>query len=80
MALSPPVLNLVGQIVTALPPSGAPPILTAGGLPNGTHLATFLSLSVAGAVVGTHFLFTQESLYSDVQKRAIIASKSGTAM
>ena len=66
--------------MTALPPSGAPPVLAAGGLSNGAHLAAFLSLGAAGAVVGTRFLFAQESLYSDVQKRAIIAAKSGTAV
>ncbi|KAI9464575.1 inosine monophosphate dehydrogenase [Lactarius psammicola] len=69
-ASSPPVLNLVPQIVSALPPFGAPPVLAAGGLSDGAHLAAFLTLGAAGAV---------ESLYSDVQKRAIIAAKSGSA-
>ena len=55
-------------------------MLAAGGLSDGAHLAAFLTLGAAGAVVGTRFLFSQESLYSDVQKRAIIAAKSGTAV
>ncbi|KAH9004654.1 2-nitropropane dioxygenase [Lactarius hatsudake] len=79
-ASSPPVLNLVPQIVSALPPFGAPPVLAAGGLSDGAHLAAFLTLGAAGAVVGTRFLFAQESLYSDVQKRAIIAARSGSAV
>jgi len=67
--------------VSALPLTGvAPPVLAAGGLSDGAHLAAFLALGAAGAVVGTRFLFAQESLYSDVQKRAIIAAKSGTAV
>ena len=66
--------------MSALPPAGAPPVLAAGGLSNGAHLAAFLSLGAAGAVVGTRFLFAQESLYSDVQKRAIIAAKSGSTV
>jgi len=79
-ASAPPVLNLLPQIVSALPPIGAPPVLAAGGLSEGAHLAAFLTLGAAGAVVGTRFLFAQESLYSDVQKRAIIAAKTGSAV
>ena len=55
-------------------------MLAAGGLSSGAHLAAFLTLGAAGAVVGTRFLLAQESLYSDVQKRAIIAAKSGSAV
>jgi len=79
-ASAPPVLNLVPQILSALPPSGAPPVLAAGGLASGAHLAAFLTLGSAGAVVGTRFLVAEESQYSDAQKRAIIAAKSGTAV
>ena len=74
------MLNLVREIVSALPPIGAPPVLAAGGLSSGAHLSAFLTLGAAGAVVGTRFLFAQESLYSDVQKRAIIAAKSGSTV
>jgi len=55
-------------------------VLAAGGLSNGAHLAAFLTLGAAGAVVGTRFLFAQESRYGDMQKRAIIAAKSGSAV
>jgi len=77
---APPVLNLVPQILSALPPTGAPPVLAAGGLSSGAHLAAFLTLGAAGAVVGTRFLVAEESQYTDVQKRAIIAAKSGSAV
>lgn len=79
-ASAPPILNLVPQILSALPPSGAPPVLAAGGLSTGGHLAAFLTLGAAGAVVGTRFLVAKESLYSDVHKQAIIAAKSGSAV
>ena len=46
-------------------------MLAAGGLSSGAHLAAFLTLGAAGAVVGTRFLVAEESLYSDVQKRAV---------
>ncbi len=55
-------------------------MLAAGGLSSGGHLAAFLTLGAAGAVVGTRFLVAEESLYSDAQKRAIIAAKSGSAV
>jgi nitronate monooxygenase len=55
-------------------------VLAAGGLSSGGHLAAFLTLGAAGAVVGTRFLVAEESLYSNVQKRAIIAAKSGSAV
>jgi nitronate monooxygenase len=55
-------------------------VLAAGGLSSGGHLAAFLTLGAAGAVVGTRFLVAEESLYSDAQKRAIIAAKPGSAV
>ncbi|KAI0305941.1 2-nitropropane dioxygenase [Multifurca ochricompacta] len=83
-ASAPPVFNLVPQILSALsalPSSGAPPpVLAAGGLSSGAHLSAFLTLGAAGAVVGTRFLVAEECQYSDVQKRAIIAAKSSSAV
>jgi len=80
LASAPPVLNLLPQTLSAFPPSEAPPVLAAGGLSSGSHLAAFLTLGAAGAVVGTRFLVAEECQYSDVQKRAIIAAKSGSAV
>lgn len=51
-------------------------MLAAGGLSSGGHLAAFLTLGAAGAVVGTRFLVAEESQYSEVQKRSIVAAKS----
>jgi len=80
LASAPPVLNLLPQTLSAFPPSEAPPVLAAGGLSSGSHLAAFLTLGAAGAVVGTRFLVAEECQYSDVQKRAIIAAKSESAV
>jgi nitronate monooxygenase len=79
-ASAPPVLNLVPEVLSALPPSGAPPVLAAGGLSSGGHLAAFLTLGAAGAVVGTRFLVAEESQYPEVHKRAIIAAKTGSTV
>jgi nitronate monooxygenase len=51
-------------------------VLAAGGLSSGGHLAAFLTLGAAGAVVGTRFLVAEESQYSEAQKRSIVAAKS----
>ncbi|KAH9025382.1 hypothetical protein EDB85DRAFT_1893898 [Lactarius pseudohatsudake] len=54
------VVRWVGHfrpVASPCPPFGAPPMLAAGGLSDGAHLAAFLTLAAAGAVVGTRFLF-----------------------
>ncbi|KAJ7460544.1 2-nitropropane dioxygenase [Mycena latifolia] len=70
-----PVLNLVPLILSAIP-ADSPPILAAGGLANGAHLAALLTLGASGAVFGTRMLLAHESLYSDVQRRALVSASS----
>ncbi|OCH91017.1 2-nitropropane dioxygenase [Obba rivulosa] len=70
---APSTFTLVSSILSALPHSG-PPVLAAGGLANGTHAAAYLTLGCAGAVFGTRFLLTPESLYTDAQKAALISA------
>ncbi|KAG8220867.1 2-nitropropane dioxygenase [Butyriboletus roseoflavus] len=72
---APPLFTLVSSIIAALPKDG-PPLLAAGGLVNGSQVASLLVLGAAGAVLGTRFLMTPESLYSDAQKEALVAAKS----
>ena len=72
---APPLLTLIPSILHCLR-DGAPPLLAAGGLNNGCHVASVLALGAAGAVLGTRFLATSESLYTDAQKRALVAAKS----
>lgn len=66
---------LVSSILAAFP-KGGPPLLAAGGLVTGNQIASFLVLGAAGAVLGTRFLMTPESLYSDSQKKALVSAKS----
>lgn len=72
-------MNLVSSIISSTN-DGAPPILAAGGLANGAHVASFLTLGADGAVLGTRFLLTPESLYTDAQRQALLsATDSSTA-
>jgi len=50
--------------------------LAAGGLANGAHVASFLTLGADGAVLGTRFLLTPESLYTDAQRQALLAAST----
>ncbi|KAG6329153.1 hypothetical protein ID866_9935 [Astraeus odoratus] len=68
---APPLLTLVPFILQALP-EDAPPLLAAGGLNSGGHVASLLILGAAGAVLGTRFLATPESLYNEAQKIALV--------
>lgn len=72
---APPLFTLVSSILAALPKDG-PPLLAAGGLVTGSQVASLLVLGAAGAVLGTRFLMTPESLYSDAQKKVLVAAKS----
>lgn len=71
---APSVFALVSSILTALPQG--PPVLAAGGLATGAHVAAFLTLGAAGAVLGTRFLLTTESLYTGPQKAALLMAES----
>ncbi|KAJ6591807.1 2-nitropropane dioxygenase [Mycena vulgaris] len=70
-----PLLNLVPLILSAMP-ADRPPILAAGGLANGAHLAALLAMGADGVVMGTRFLLAHESLYSDAQRRALVSATS----
>ncbi|KAK7679463.1 hypothetical protein QCA50_017517 [Cerrena zonata] len=75
---APPTLSLVTSILKHLPENG-PPVVAAGGLSNGSHVAAFLTLGASGAVLGTRFLLTPESRYTDAQRaRLLTASAEST--
>jgi len=76
---APPLLNLVSSIIANSPTDG-PPLLAAGGLSHGAHVASFLTLGAAGAVLGTRFLLTPESFYTDMQKHALLAAKDSSTV
>lgn len=74
---TPPLLTLVPSILAVLPKDG-PPLLAAGGLSTGGHVASLLTLGVSGVVLGTRFLMTKESFYNEVQKNVLVMA-SGNA-
>lgn len=76
---SPPLLTLLSEILANLSEEG-PPILGAGGLVNGGHIAALLSLGASGAVLGTRFLLSPESLYSDSQRHALTSAGTGSSV
>ena len=71
-----PLLTLFPLVSSLWPPAGGPPLLAAGGLANGAHVAALLALGASGAVLGTRFLLSPESLYTPVQRRALLAADS----
>jgi nitronate monooxygenase len=73
---SPAVRTLLAEVLAALPP-GHPPILAAGGLGSGRDLAEMITTHGAdGAVMGTRFLATTESLYPEAKKVRICEAKA----
>lgn len=65
--------DLIAAILAA---SGGkcPPLLAAGGLANGKDVASMIRLGASGAVLGTRFVLSHESTYSDDQKKALLAA------
>ena len=72
---APSLITLVSDILHEFP-NGLPPLLGAGGLVSGTCVAALLALGASGAVFGTRFVVTPESLYVPEQKTALCAAKS----
>lgn len=72
---APPLLTLVPSILAVLPKDG-PPLLAAGGLSTGGHVASLLTLGVSGVVLGTRFLMTKESFYNEVQKNVLVMASA----
>ncbi|MBL6750302.1 MAG: nitronate monooxygenase [Nevskia sp.] len=67
-------LPLVPAVVDAVAPI---PVLAAGGIGDGRGLAAALMLGACGAMLGTRFYASAESLGRDAAKRRIVASDGG---
>ncbi|KAI0080167.1 NPD-domain-containing protein [Panus rudis PR-1116 ss-1] len=72
---APPTFSLVSSILEKTP-GNRPPIIAAGGLSNGSQVAAYLTLGASGAVLGTRFLLTPESPYTDGQKNALLSASA----
>jgi nitronate monooxygenase len=69
-----PLLSLVPSVLKVVP--SQIPVLAAGGLVTGAHMAALLALGAAGIVVGTRFLTAPESQYTDGQRKALLDADS----
>ena len=71
---------LISEVLIAATDGHPPPLVGAGGLAIGTQIASLLTLGVSGVVLGTRFLLSPESLYSDSQRQALIAADSSNSV
>jgi nitronate monooxygenase len=70
-------IALVPQVVDAV----KVPVIAAGGIADGRGLAAVFALGAGGAQIGTAYLFTPESLISDLHRTALGAARDdGTAL
>ncbi|KAK2465628.1 hypothetical protein APHAL10511_002172 [Amanita phalloides] len=74
-----PLMTLLPVILAAVPPGG-PLVIAAGGLTTGTQVAAVLTLGASGVAIGTRFLLTPESFYTDTQKKALMDADSGSTV
>ncbi|EIN06178.1 NPD-domain-containing protein [Punctularia strigosozonata HHB-11173 SS5] len=72
-ATAPPLLSLIPSTLAALRSAGLQdvPVLATGGLARGSQVAAVLALGADGAVLGTRFLLSHQSLYTDAQKKVL---------
>ena len=63
-------------MIKSVIPDAGPLLVAAGGLTQGAHVASLLTLGAAGVVIGTRFLLSPESSYTDIQKQALISANS----
>lgn len=64
-------MALVPQVVDAV----SVPVIAAGGIADGRGIAAAFALGAAGAQIGTAYLFTPESLVSDLHRAALVEAR-----
>ena len=69
-------MTLFPLVASLVPESNGPPLLAAGGVATGSQVAALLALGASGVVLGTRFLLSPESLYTDAQRRALLDAES----
>ncbi|KAJ8690741.1 hypothetical protein PTI98_012145 [Pleurotus ostreatus] len=74
---APPLFSLLPAILAAFPPGQGPLVIGAGGVSTGAQVAALLTLGASGAAVGTRFLFTPESIYTDDMKAELVKADFG---
>jgi nitronate monooxygenase len=68
---APPLLTLLQAVLDALPADRALVVAT-GGVSTGQQVAALLTLGADGVALGTRLLFTEECVYTDAMKEAIV--------
>ena len=71
LATQPGTFALVPQVVDAV----QVPVIAAGAIADGRGIAAAFALGATGALVGTAFLFTPESLITDIYRAALHAAR-----
>ena len=71
IATQPGTFALVPQVVDAV----EVPVIAAGGIADGRGIAAAFALGAAGAQIGTAYLFTHESLITDLHRTALRAAR-----
>jgi len=71
IATQPGTFALVPQVVDAV----QVPVIAAGGIADGRGIAAAFALGAAGAQIGTAYLFTPESLITDLYRAALRAAR-----
>ena len=67
-----PLAETLSQVLAAT----SLPVLAAGGLSDGTDVATVMGLGADGAVIGTAMIATEEAFAHDHHKRRLLAAKA----
>ncbi|KAJ3510508.1 hypothetical protein NLJ89_g4631 [Agrocybe chaxingu] len=75
-----PLLTLFPLIADVVKSLNGPPLIAAGGLAIGAQIASLLTLGAQGVVLGTRFLLSPESLYTDSHRQALIAADSSQSV
>ncbi|KAK0219003.1 2-nitropropane dioxygenase, partial [Armillaria fumosa] len=78
-ATAPPVVLPLTTVLASVPKDG-PVILAAGGIATGAQIASMLTLGADGVAIGTRFLFTHESGYPSVKKKALVKAGLGSTV
>ena len=68
------IMALLPQVVDAV----RVPVVAAGGIADGRGLVAALALGASGVLLGTRFVATRESMASEVYKKRVLESESGT--
>jgi len=69
---TPPLLTLLQAVLVAIPKESRPVILAAGAISSGAQMAALLTLGADGVIVGSRFLASPESEYTDTQKQTLL--------